>query len=77
MGETDGVPKRRVFRWSKEATDLVREYKQGTNRSQERICDSSCLDRAGFKYVNQVISHLLRQGKRPKLRDGLCHWIPK
>jgi len=35
MGETNGVPKRRVFRWSKEATDLVREYKQGTNRSRE------------------------------------------
>jgi hypothetical protein len=35
MGETDGVPKRRVLGWSKEATDLVREYKQGTNRSQE------------------------------------------
>jgi hypothetical protein len=37
MGETDGVPKRRVFRWSKEATDLVREYKQGTNRSHTEI----------------------------------------
>jgi hypothetical protein len=35
MGETDGVPKRRVFRWSKEATDLVREYKQRTSRGQE------------------------------------------
>jgi hypothetical protein len=34
MGETDGVPKRRVFRWSKEATDLVREYKQRTSRGQ-------------------------------------------
>jgi hypothetical protein len=35
MGETDGGPKRRVFRWSKEATDLVREYKQRTSRDQE------------------------------------------
>lgn len=35
MGEADGVHKRRVFRWSKEATELVREYKQRTNKSQE------------------------------------------
>ena len=35
MGETDGLHQRRVFRWPKEATELVREYKQGTNRSQE------------------------------------------
>jgi len=35
MGEADGVHKRRVFRWSREATQLVREYKQRTNRNQE------------------------------------------
>jgi hypothetical protein len=35
MGETNGVTKRRVFPWSKEATELVRQYKQGTNRCQE------------------------------------------
>ena len=35
MGETDGLHQRRVFRWPKEATELIREYKQGTNRSQE------------------------------------------
>jgi hypothetical protein len=35
MGEVDGVHKRRVFRWSKVATELVREYKERTNRSQE------------------------------------------
>jgi hypothetical protein len=35
MGEADGVHKRRVFRWSREATDLVREYKQRTKGSQE------------------------------------------
>ena len=35
MGETDGLHQRRVSRWPKEATELVREYKQGTNRSQE------------------------------------------
>jgi hypothetical protein len=28
MGEDEGVCKRRVFRWSKRARDLVREYKQ-------------------------------------------------
>ena len=35
MGETDGLHQRRVFRWPKEATELVREYKERTNRSQE------------------------------------------
>src|ERR1700739_2049944 len=35
MGEADAVYKRRVFRWSKEATELVREYKQRTKNSQE------------------------------------------
>jgi hypothetical protein len=28
MGEADGVQKRRTFRWPKEATELVREYKR-------------------------------------------------
>jgi len=28
MGEDEGVRKRRVFQWSKQARDLVREYKQ-------------------------------------------------
>jgi len=35
MGEIDGVHKRRVFRWPKEARELVREYKERTSRSQE------------------------------------------
>jgi len=35
MDEADGAHKRRVFRWSKEATELAREYKERTNRSQE------------------------------------------
>ncbi|MGB2602773.1 MAG: hypothetical protein WBC78_04220 [Candidatus Sulfotelmatobacter sp.] len=35
MGEADGVHKRRVFRWPKEARELVREYKERTRRSQE------------------------------------------
>jgi hypothetical protein len=35
MGEADGVPKRRVFRWSNDATQLAREYQQRINRSQE------------------------------------------
>ena len=35
MGETDGVHKRRMFRWPKEARELVREYKERTSRSQE------------------------------------------
>jgi len=35
MDEADGIHKRRVFRWSKEATELAREYKERTNRSQE------------------------------------------
>ncbi|MGA8272358.1 MAG: hypothetical protein WB919_12425, partial [Candidatus Sulfotelmatobacter sp.] len=29
MAEDEGVHKRRVFRWSKQARDLAREYKQG------------------------------------------------
>jgi hypothetical protein len=36
MGEADGVHKRRMFRWPKEARELVREYKERTSRSQER-----------------------------------------
>ncbi len=35
MGEADGVPKRRMFRWPKEARELVRQYKERTSRSQE------------------------------------------
>jgi hypothetical protein len=35
MGEADGVHKRRMFRWPKEARELVREYKEQTSRSQE------------------------------------------
>ena len=35
MGEADGVHKRRMFRWPKEARELVREYKERTSRSQE------------------------------------------
>src|ERR1700728_1046289 len=35
MEEADGVHKRRVFSWSKEAVELAREYKERTNRSQE------------------------------------------
>jgi hypothetical protein len=35
MGEIDGVHRRRMFRWPKEARELVREYKQRTSRAQE------------------------------------------
>jgi hypothetical protein len=35
MGEDERVHQRRVFRWSKQARDLVREYKEQTNKSQE------------------------------------------
>ena len=35
MGEADGVNKRRMFRWPKEARELVRQYKERTSRSQE------------------------------------------
>ena len=35
MDEGDGVHRRRMFRWPKEARELVREYKQRTSRSQE------------------------------------------
>ena len=35
MGEADGVRKRRMFRWPKEARELVRQYKEPTSRSQE------------------------------------------
>lgn len=35
MREADGVPKRRMFRWPKEARELVRQYKERTSRSQE------------------------------------------
>lgn len=34
MGEADGV-QRRMFRWPKEARELVRQYKERTSRSQE------------------------------------------
>lgn len=37
MGENDGVHKRRMFRWPKEARELVREYKQRTSRGQEHV----------------------------------------
>jgi hypothetical protein len=36
MGEADGVHKRRMFRWPKEARELVREYRERTSRSQEQ-----------------------------------------
>lgn len=36
MGETDGVHNRRMFRWPKEARELVREYKQRTSKIQEK-----------------------------------------
>jgi hypothetical protein len=36
MSEADGVQKRRMFRWPKEARELVREYNERTSRSQER-----------------------------------------
>ena len=39
MGEADGVHKRRMFRWPKEARELVREYKERTSRSQEHEHD--------------------------------------
>lgn len=35
MGETDGVHKRRVFRWPNEATELAREYKERANGRQK------------------------------------------
>jgi hypothetical protein len=35
MGKADGVHKRRMFRWPKEARELVREYKERTSKSQE------------------------------------------
>src|ERR1039458_8477747 len=35
MGEADGVNKRRMFRWPKEARELAREYKERASRSQE------------------------------------------
>jgi hypothetical protein len=35
MGDAGGVHKRRMFRWPKEARELVREYKERTSRSQE------------------------------------------
>ena len=35
MGEADGVPKRRMFRWPKEARELVREYKDRTSRTRD------------------------------------------
>jgi len=35
MGENDGVHKRRMFRWPKEARNLIREYKERISRGQE------------------------------------------
>jgi hypothetical protein len=35
MGEDEGGHKRRVFRWPKDARELVREYKERTSRNQE------------------------------------------
>jgi hypothetical protein len=35
MGEANGVPKRRAFRWPKEARELVREFKERASISQE------------------------------------------
>jgi hypothetical protein len=35
MSEADGVHKRRMFRWPKEARELVRDYKERSNRSHE------------------------------------------
>jgi len=35
MGEGDDVPRRRAFRWPKEARELVREFKERTRTSQE------------------------------------------
>jgi hypothetical protein len=35
MGEADGVHKRRMFRWSNETTELVREYKKRSNGKPE------------------------------------------
>jgi hypothetical protein len=35
MGEADGVHKRRMFRWPKEARELVRQYKERTSTSHE------------------------------------------
>lgn len=36
MGEGEGVRKRRVFRWSKQARDLVSEDQQGPSKYHER-----------------------------------------
>ena len=35
MGEADGVHKRRMLRWPKEARELVRQYRERTCRSRE------------------------------------------
>jgi hypothetical protein len=35
MDEADSVPRRRMFRWPKEARELVREYKERISRGQE------------------------------------------
>jgi hypothetical protein len=35
MGEADGVTKRRMFHWPKQARELVREYKEQISKSQE------------------------------------------
>jgi hypothetical protein len=35
MGEADGVHQRRMFRWPKEARELVREYKRRTGNGQK------------------------------------------
>lgn len=36
MGEADGVPKRRVFRWPSQATELARDYKERANGRREQ-----------------------------------------
>jgi len=36
MGEADGVPKRRVFRWPNQAAELAREYRERADRRQEQ-----------------------------------------
>jgi hypothetical protein len=35
MDEADGVHRRRMFRWPKEARELVRDYRERTSKSQE------------------------------------------
>lgn len=42
MSEADGVHKRRVFLWSKQAKELVREYQERTTRSQQHNESDRC-----------------------------------